>query len=143
MSYKKFVHTFISVHAALFLFVLILAVVFFTPLRVIAICPVHFFLHLYCPFCGGTRALVLLLGGDVLCSLLYNPTALALVLVGAYYETYAIATLFRRDVGIFRRARIFPLWVLLFVSVGYCVVRNILLMGGIWDSIGELLPYYT
>lgn len=144
MSYKKYVKTYLFIHApvvAALLFFLILDA--HDAFDIFVTCPVHAFLHLYCPVCGGTRAFWLLLSGDVLRSLVYNPTTLCLIVAVLYYEVYAVASLVTKNTAYIGKARLFPLFIVLAVCVIYCVVRNILLVFGIWDGIGELLPFWT
>ncbi len=43
------------------------------------VCPIHQYLHLYCPGCGSTRALAALLHGRVIEAMHYNPLFVALV----------------------------------------------------------------
>lgn len=44
-------------------------------------CPIKYFLHIDCPACGSTRALVALLRGDTASYFFYNPIALPLLLI--------------------------------------------------------------
>lgn len=44
-------------------------------------CPIKYFLHINCPACGSTRALVALLKGDTASYFFYNPIALPLLLI--------------------------------------------------------------
>ena len=44
-------------------------------------CPIKYFLHINCPACGSTRALVALLRGDTASYFFYNPIALPLLLI--------------------------------------------------------------
>lgn len=44
-------------------------------------CPIKYFLHIDCPACGSTRAIVSLLRGDVHSYFAYNPMALPLLAV--------------------------------------------------------------
>jgi hypothetical protein len=48
-------------------------------------CPVHFFTGLYCPGCGGTRAIRALLHGDVISSLRYHLAVPYMVLMGGCF----------------------------------------------------------
>ena len=105
-------------------------------------CPFHFFLHLYCPACGGTRAVWLLLSGDIVGSLIYNPTAAALLLALVYYEVAAIRSFVTKRLDYIRSVRFFPLYTVVGICLLYCIVRNLLLVFGIYDGIGELLPYW-
>ena len=108
----------------------------------IVYCPIHFFLHLYCPACGGTRAVWLLFSGNPLASLRYNPTALFLVLSLLYYEAAALRSLITRRLEYIRGVRFLPLYITVGVCLSYCIIRNLLLVNGIYDGIGELLPYW-
>lgn len=48
-------------------------------------CPVHFLTGLYCPGCGGTRALLYLLHGDIKNSVIHHPAVLYLFCVGSVF----------------------------------------------------------
>jgi len=110
--------------------------------RLLIYCPFHFFLHLYCPACGGTRAAWLLFSGDILGSLVYNPTTAALFLSLVYYEVAAIRSLVTRRLDHIKDVRFYPLYITVGICLLYFIVRNILLVLGIYDGIGELLPYW-
>jgi hypothetical protein len=61
------------------------------------------FLHIYCPGCGGTRAVVALVHGDILMSLWFHPLVLySVVIFGAFQvsQTFARVTKFRYTKGI-------------------------------------------
>jgi hypothetical protein len=51
----------------------------------LAACPFYTRFHLYCPACGGTRALLALKGGHVLQALAYNPAVPFVILSAAAY----------------------------------------------------------
>ena len=110
--------------------------------KLLIYCPFHFFLHLYCPACGGTRAAWLLLSGDIVGSLLYNPTTIALLASAVYYEVAALRSLITRRLDYIKGVRFYPLYVTVGVCLLYCVIRNVLLVNGVYDGIGELLPYW-
>lgn len=55
-------------------------------------CPFHKVTGLYCPGCGGTRALILFFRGEWLRSILYHPMVMYLFITFTYILTrYAIA----------------------------------------------------
>jgi hypothetical protein len=51
-------------------------------------CPIHTYLHIYCPACGNTRCVKALLHGSLLTALRYNitPLLLGIILLFAYIE---------------------------------------------------------
>ena len=72
-------------------------------------CPIKYFLHIDCPACGSTRALVALLRGDTASYFLYNPIALPLLLI----------VLFALHKGLFNLNRRTEM--LIIISIAVCV----------------------
>lgn len=60
-------------------------------------CAVHELLHIYCPGCGGTRAIRVLLQGHFLQSLICNPAVILGILLVLYYETGVVVTLIKKN----------------------------------------------
>ena len=142
MAYRRFVRSYLLLHAALALTaMLVLLTLRFPIFRLIGICPVKLLFRLYCPFCGGTRAMAALLSGDPLTSLRLYPILPVYIATVTYYEVYAVRTLLSRDVGVMERARLWVLWIPAAVTVLFFVIRNLLLLQGI-DPIGELLRFH-
>ena len=102
-------------------------------------CALHDFLHLYCPFCGGTRTVSALLRFDFLTVLRLNqalpPAALCLLVL----DVRALVLLCRRAEG-----PLFPEWAwpaaVAYFTV-YFVARNALLLFGV-DPAGDLLAFW-
>lgn len=94
-------------------------------------------LHLYCPGCGGSRALYALLRLDFLASLAANP---ALLLGLAVLGYYAVA-FFRHGR---RRGRVSVWPAILFAAflVAYFLLRNILLVFAGFDPLGDMIKYW-
>ncbi|MBQ3155167.1 MAG: DUF2752 domain-containing protein [Clostridia bacterium] len=95
------------------------------------------YLHLYCPACGGTRALDALLSFDLLMSLRYNPIVPMGAAAFVLYEIGMIRHLVRGDprptlIGIK------PVCIALGAWFVFFVVRNVLLLCGI-DFLGDIL----
>lgn len=82
--------------------------------------------HLYCPGCGGTRAVEALLNGDLLLSVCYHPLVLySTVLYIVFMVSQMLEMISRRRVkGI--RFHGWYLYVALIILVGNCLVRNYL-----------------
>lgn len=91
---------------------------------------------LYCPACGGTRAMAALVMGHPVLSLLRNPAAAVFVAATVYYEIAVFLRICRGRGRIF----LFPLIVLGAVLVCQFAVRNILLRFCLVDFIGDFLP---
>ena len=104
-------------------------------------CVSHEVFHLYCPLCGGTRALAALLRFDFLAAIQYNVYAVYLLGIALYYDIKAGILAFRGDARAFN----FPWW-LMWVTLGlffiYFVVRNALMMFWGIDPTGDLVSYW-
>ena len=106
-------------------------------------CFVSAYWHLYCPGCGGTRALEALLHGRVLTSLLSHPVVIYLATIYLSYFLCASYTfLIKRDGQLYYR---FHAWTLLgmpIIVLVNCVVRNLLLVVFHYDFLGTCLTYW-
>ncbi|MBQ8546544.1 MAG: DUF2752 domain-containing protein [Clostridia bacterium] len=87
--------------------------------------------HLYCPGCGGTRAVGSLLRLDVISSFKYNaivPVGFALFL---YYDIRILISILKNDIRFLSENKYIPLLIFAIFLVAYFIVRNILLLAGI------------
>jgi hypothetical protein len=90
-------------------------------------CTFYYLTHLYCPGCGGTRALMLLLNGHPLMSLRYNPAVLLGLSLIIYYEVTVLMTIFSKKGKVYYTRKMWPVYVYLVVLVLYFVLRDVLL----------------
>lgn len=84
--------------------------------------------HLYCPGCGGTRAVIALLHGNILQSLRFNPAVFLGIIVIIYYEVCAIITIIKNNGRCYYNKYGIPLYVYLVIIVIFAVVRDIILV---------------
>lgn len=106
-------------------------------------CILKILFHLYCPGCGGTRAVDAFLHGQFLKSFLYNPT---IVYVAVYFLSYYIPAALKLA-GIWKKHINNMIYLnmlvgLLILVVLNFVVRNLLLVYGGIDYIGECISYW-
>lgn len=84
---------------------------------------------IYCPGCGGTRAVLALCRGDILASLYYHPLVLYFLAVfGLFFANRALAMF--RVPGVHKMR--FPEWTLflaIIILVVNCIVHNVLKFG--------------
>lgn len=80
------------------------------------VCIIRKFFGVYCPGCGGTRAVMAFLQGHFLTSLWYHPIIVYVVLVALYH-------LFFR-----KRPKMMYLYIALGIVVINCILRNVLLL---------------
>lgn len=95
--------------------------------------------HIYCPGCGGTRALFSVLQGHFLESLFYNPAVLLGALLIVYYEAAVIVTLVKNNGKIYYCRKPILIYIYLVIVFGYAIVRNVLLFAPGIDLLGDIL----
>ena len=106
-----------------------------------SMCLLHDFLHLYCPGCGGTRAVVALLRGQIVHSLRCNPLS-AYLAVGYLALDIRIAVAIVRGESYAIRVPMWYLWVMLILAILHCVVRNVLMITIGYDYLGDLVRFW-
>lgn len=104
---------------------------------VVGFCALKEIFHLYCPFCGGTRAFgTLFLRRDLLGSLAENAMVFLIAIRCALLEITAFYAIVKKKDRIFVFAKNEAvIWVFLFT--GYFVLRNVALYGFHFDPLGD------
>ncbi|MBQ8441206.1 MAG: DUF2752 domain-containing protein [Clostridia bacterium] len=100
-------------------------------------CVLHDYLFLYCPVCGGTRAISALLHFEFLDAIRYNALVVALVLFALALDVIALIRLLQKKKTILR----LPGWSWILMAVlliAFGVLRNILMIGYGYDPTGDL-----
>ena len=100
-------------------------------------CVLHDLCFLYCPLCGGTRAIAALLRLEVLEALQYNAFVAISVVTAVILDVVAIVRL------LLKKERVLPLpswsWIpLVALLLGYAVLRNYLMIAHGYDPTGDL-----
>ena len=119
--------------------------------------------HLYCPGCGGTRAVKHLLDLEVIPSLLSNPIpvyAIALVIrIWVAMLHNAVSSALRKNQGVKQGTELhdgqkgaepkkwrllyqWEMWAILVVVIGFFVLRNVALAAFGWDYLGDMAGYW-
>lgn len=85
---------------------------------------------LYCPGCGGTRAIIALLQGKLIHSFLYHPFVIYTVLTGGWFMiSQTVQRLTKGKFAIGMKYRDGYLWVALILVIINFFVKNLLLLG--------------
>lgn len=103
-------------------------------------CAFHDVLHLYCPGCGGTRAIDALLAFRFVDSFLANPIVLYMAAVGMYYYVFAFYSfIIKKNGKIYYKLPNCLIWIALGIVVCFFVLRNVLLIFGKIDYLGDFI----
>lgn len=104
-------------------------------------CPFHDILHLYCPGCGGTRAMVALFRGQIVHSVLCNPLSAYLAVGFFCFDALSLRRILRDEPGAVR-IPMWYVWVLLALLIVHFIVRNVLLVYFGIDYLGDLHTFW-
>lgn len=102
-------------------------------------CLFHDMFRMYCPGCGGTRALFTLLQGKILHSLYCNPAVLLGLILVLYYEIGIAVTLKKRNGKRYYTKKLWPPVLYVVIVLVFCVVRNYLLLAHGFDMLNDFL----
>jgi hypothetical protein len=137
---KRYLYAHLGVLALLLLFPLYRLLTDRLPSFLIK-CFLHDRLFLYCPFCGGTRAVEALLHLDFSEALSANPLAVVSIGAALVLDLVALIRLLRG------RERLLPLprawWILpLVLAIGYAILRNWFMIAHGYDPLGDLGAFW-
>ena len=138
---SRTVHYYIWIHVGLF------AVLLLFPLyqrladllpSFLTRCFLHDRLFLYCPLCGGTRAIAALLRLDFVSAFAFNPFVTLSLLVALGLDVCALIRLLQG------KSDLFPIpgwfWVIMTIlMIVYAVLRNYLMIAYGYDPTGDLV----
>lgn len=101
------------------------------------------FLHLYCPGCGGTRAVRYLMNGQIVSSFLAHPIVLYLLALYLQCLGMSVYDVFVKRDGVMRvRIYMWQLWALLGIVLVFFVVRNLAVVFWGYDFLGECVRFW-
>lgn len=93
-------------------------------------CLIHSLFGWYCPGCGGTRAVMSLMKGEILQSIIYNPVVPCAAAIYMYYMvTNTIQLLSNGKIKIGMKYKDIYLWILLFIIILNCIIKNVAYIG--------------
>ena len=104
-------------------------------------CLLHDHLFLYCPLCGGTRAVEALLHGRLTVAFAQNAYVVLLVTVALIFDVVALVRLAMEKETVLKIPGWF--WILLAITfVAWWILRNVLLTVFLIDPIGDLVAFW-
>lgn len=104
-------------------------------------CLTYSFFHLYCPFCGGTRAIFDILSLDILSAIKHNVFLIYLIIAFVFYDIRALSMILKGRKNAFSVPKwLWMLTVILFAV--FFVVRNLLMIAFGIDTVGGLAGFW-
>lgn len=108
----------------------------------ISTCIMHNLLRIYCPLCGGTRAMVALCQGKIWQSLCYNPLSAYLAAGFIVFDIIAAIRIKKNHPTPLSIPRWY--WIVgIVIAVLVFLVRNVALIGFGIDNLGDLVGYWS
>lgn len=98
--------------------------------------------HLYCPGCGVTRSVYVLIRGHFLEACLFNPIVPYMCVWCGYYYIRLWISIIKNKTHCSFTMNTISIWFAIFMVIIFFVVRNILLVTATCDFIGDLSKYY-
>ncbi|RDU23601.1 DUF2752 domain-containing protein [Anaerosacchariphilus polymeriproducens] len=93
-------------------------------------CLIHSLFGLYCPGCGGTRAVMSLMKGEILQSFIYHPVVpYTAAIYMIYMVTNTIQLVSKGKIKIGMKYKDIYLWIALFIIILNCFIKNIVYIG--------------
>lgn len=112
-----------------YIIIILLAIIYFSFLKnyiSIPACPIYTHFGIFCPACGGTRAIISLLSFDIISSILFNPIVIyTLVFSTLYLITESINIAFNKNINIHT---ILILKIGIFILFANCIIKNIIFL---------------
>ena len=109
--------------------IILLTTIYFSFLKnyiAIPACPIYTHLGIFCPACGGTRAIISLLNFDIISSISFNPIIIyTLVFSLLYLITETINIVFQKNINI--NAKLL-LKIGIFILFANCIIKNIVFL---------------
>ena len=144
MIHQRTAKRYLAIHAGLLLLLLL-----FPLYRAIAAhvtqfvsgCMIHDRFFVYCPLCGGTRAVDALLHLDVAAALRFNPFVVFSAVLAVGLDIVALVRLLKGET----RLLVMPEWgwvVLVILMLVYTVLRNYLMIAHGYDPVGDLGAFW-
>lgn len=125
---KKYSYTFISIFITYILIIIsgIIYLYFLKNFISIPACPIYTHLGVYCPACGGTRAIISLLNFDFISSIIFNPIVIyAIFFTTLYLIVESINIFFNKNILIpFKTI----LKIGIFILFANCIIKNIFIL---------------
>ena len=138
MTRKKAAFIFALANAAIILASLAYVLVFYNE-NAPAVCKFKEILHMYCPGCGGTRAVYYLLRFNPVRSFISNPVVIVTALILADIDVRCVVAIVKNDEQIFTRFNPKVFFIVPAVLVFNFVLRNLLLYGFSIDLLGDFI----
>jgi hypothetical protein len=134
---RNIICLFLCVNLGIIIISLIYALLFYISPELFA-CKFKETFHLYCPGCGGSRALTRLLSLDIAGAFIAHPPLFIAILAVFEVDLRMLIAILRDTPSVIQRYK--PTLFIIFAAslVVYFVLRNILLINGI-DPLGDII----
>ena len=138
LSKKKIILLFIAVNGGILALSLVYALIFNLFPELFA-CSFKENLHLYCPGCGGSRAVTRLLSLDLVGSLIAFPPLYFAIGAIAELDIRMLLSIFKNDARLLRSYRPTAFIIFAAVLIVHFILRNALLLWLGIDPLGDIL----